>query len=166
MNEHKRKICMNDVNKEFALRAHDRHYASTAFDNESTVSIAIVTLKSLLLINGGASIAMLGFVSSLVSEGDKVVAAAADPIIWFALGVAASVFACCISYAVMYFQAAYSNSLKEIDSTPFVVRGENSMRFRNTANVLQILAVLVAFASLVFFLIGIFAVSCAIETAF
>ncbi len=154
--------------RDYAIKAHERNDAEITFLNEHTISISIVTLKSLLIINGGAAIAMLGFVSSLAgntTQENALIVAMAIPISFFAKGVATSVFACCMAYVVMYLQVTHAQSMSYIWKHPYIEKGKKSDRIWYASTILQALTVIVAFGALAAFIMGIYAVNDAILTS-
>jgi hypothetical protein len=140
--------------------------AFVKYANEAAVGLSTTTLKGLLVINGGAAVALLGFAASASSQSGATqlsFLSLASSLRWFALGVASSVLASGIAYVVMYLQAALVQSYELYHEEPFVQSGKNSARLRITTNTAHILAVVVSISSLLCFLLGTHAVSTAIS---
>jgi len=144
--------------REYAIRAHDRANADLNFANQGALNLSASTLKSLLIINGGAAIAMLGFVSSLAGGTgieSQMLALAANPITYFAFGVAAASLASGLAYIVMYLQAAYHATFKHQWEHPYVVAGKRTKLTFWITSISHVLAVVTSISSLVFFICGI-----------
>jgi len=80
--------------------------------NKSMISISVEALKALLLINGGATIAMLSFLGAS-SRGATLVAHAWLPLSSFTLGIVFSVCAFVFSYATQF--ALFNETLRSSD---------------------------------------------------
>src|SRR3982074_2857664 len=84
----------NDLLREDAHRAHDQNTEFHTYVNKEAVGAANLTLRTLVLINGGAAIAVLTFLGGVASK-DKIdflkVGVVAGTIRWFAFGVALAV---------------------------------------------------------------------------
>ncbi len=132
------------------------------YANEAAVNLSVATLKGLLLINGGAAVAMLGFVASTVNKDTTIkvdILAVLGTLQWFSWGVASCVLATGLAYVVMYLQAAYVQSFELSPTPPYVASGAATKRYFQLATAFHILAVIVSVGSLVCFLIGTTAVA-------
>lgn len=126
--------------------------------NVAAVSLSAATLKALLLLNGGAAIAMLGFVASLSSgrpqerlDLERVVEALQA----YAVGAALAVMATGLAYAVMFMQASVVGSYDLTDEAPFYANSPATALRSRIYEFLHIAAVLVALGSLIAFGIGV-----------
>ena len=88
---------------------------------KSMISISVEALKSLLLINGGATVAMLSFLGAS-SRGATLVSHAYLPLSSFTSGIVFSVLAFACSYATQY--ALFNETLR-----PNVYKGPRHMTF-------------------------------------
>ncbi|MGH0004089.1 hypothetical protein ACQU0X_28795 [Pseudovibrio ascidiaceicola] len=73
--------------------------------NEKAIDTANLAIKSGLIINGGAAVAVLGFLSSILKEQksfNQLMPSAADALMYFALGVALAVLALGLAYLTHY----------------------------------------------------------------
>src|SRR4051794_8574050 len=77
-----------------AERAHDAHKETIQATDQAAIQTGQLTLRTAVLINGGAAAAILAFIGGLVSQGRVPVEQTSDVargISWFAYGVAAAV---------------------------------------------------------------------------
>src|SRR4051794_1521431 len=79
-----------DKTREEAHRAHDNSVAFHTYVNQATMESANIALKTLIVINGGAAIAILTFLGGVASK-DKIDLAHVTPVAmtirYFAIGV-------------------------------------------------------------------------------
>src|SRR5688500_9984682 len=89
-----------------AERAHDKDDDSWHKSNDATISSATVALRTAVLINGGAAIAMLAFIGGLLRDSKLPLATTISqltaPLIWFALGVVAATLAMGCMYLINF----------------------------------------------------------------
>jgi hypothetical protein len=123
---------------------HDDHLLETF---KSLVLISIEGLKALLLVNGGAVVALLAFLGQS-SLGPTIAPRAAEPISWFVAGTALSTFSFAGSYATQF--ALYN------ERVPTAYRGPRHMTFLYFTFAL-VLASLGCFAKGSFSSLGLFA---------
>jgi hypothetical protein len=142
-----------------ALRAHDRSNAFARQINEAAINAANLTLRTALLINAGAAVALLTFVGSLPAEQKRAVAATLD---WFAWGVAAAVAGLACAYFTNHGLAVQERSKTFTDVPPYVINGANTKRWSYVVLVFRVLAIIVGSASVVLFLVGMLSVRAAL----
>lgn len=126
--------------------------------NERAVDLASATLKALLLLNGGAAVAMLGFVASISGHGtfDQLNLSKTISVLQlYALGAAFAGLATGISYIVMYMQAILVINQEFIDEKPYVQKGEKFVKIYRSYAAVHLLAVCIAILSFAFFLLGV-----------
>ncbi len=150
-----------EQNRQDAHRAHD---ASTEFwhrVNDAALENANLALRTAVLINGGAAIAILTFVGGMAAK-DKVgvaqVTAMAGSILWFAFGVAFAALAMLFAYFTNYSVVAVENSKIKIWEHPYIQPGPRTKWLFRLSKSIHFLAVLFGFTSLVLFVVGMFAV--------
>lgn len=84
-----------------AERAHDKSNAFHTYVNEATIEASNLALRTLVLINGGAAVAILAFLGAVASK-DKVdfdqVGRVAGTLRFYAIGVACAVAAMAFAY--------------------------------------------------------------------
>lgn len=127
--------------------------------NEKTMDAATIALKSALLINGGAAVAVLGFVASIYGSGvssELLLAAVAIALMYFAWGVFSAVAAMCFAYLT-------NNALLGILSNDIAgeSRWPNSIIYKGFMG----LSFVFTFASVVLFVLGAYEVKTAVIEA-
>jgi hypothetical protein len=123
--------------------------------NEQTIATSNTVLRSLILINGGAAVAVLAFVGGLVGNhslhiADKV-ANLTTPLLWFGWGVAAA--SMIFAYFTHYFTAAHAQAEPPAHEMPGAFKA-----------ISHVLGVLAALGSLTLFLVGMYEVRASVLT--
>jgi hypothetical protein len=140
-----------------AERAHDSADAAQKQLADAAVRSADVALRTAVLINGGAAVAMLAFIGGLISSEDLNVGQLkelAGSLVWFAWGVACAVAGLALSYSTTYAASVVVGSQEKGWEHPFVQPGPKTKRWRFVENTCHLLAVLVGVASLALFVWG------------
>ena len=144
------------------LNAHERHEQNQQFissANVAAIELSAITLKALLLLNGGAAVAMLGFVASVSSSlvaNQVSLAGVVRSLQMFSCGAALAVLATGLAYVVMYLQAAVAQAYELSQDPPYVRGTRASTRIDRVYVAFHILSVVVACASLILFISGVF----------
>jgi hypothetical protein len=133
--------------------------------SESAIKSSELTLRTAVIINGGAAISVLAFIAAQGRIGISQLGGIADCLILFALGVASATAGMCFSYLTHYFTFAGQESNKLSGEPPFVQSGPTTKWWKLSARVVYDLAILACLASLILFVMGMFDVKDAI-TAF
>lgn len=156
-----------EQNRQIAERWHDRDNDIAIRINEAAINNANIALRALLIINGGAAVAILAFLGSLISSnGDKLTVELANltaPIEWFAWGVALSPLAMAFAYFTNYCIASGIEHREKLYEHPYIKISTASKRWDMAALVFQAIAIVIAFGSLGCFLGGMYAVREAIN---
>ena len=99
-----------------AERAHDQATETFHRVNEAAIRDAQAAIRIILVINGGAAIAVLAFVGSLVSKGYSIPQASGiiSNSLWFVFGVMATAFAASFAYLT---NLCYAGSLASLTPT-------------------------------------------------
>jgi hypothetical protein len=140
-----------------AERAHDLNDAHATQINEATIQAGQLTLRMSMLVNGGAAVAVLAFLGSLASKDRFDITQLnqiASPIIWFAIGVAASVSGLALAYLTNYCHVTYANSLDKAWEHPYLIPSRSSKFWDHAGSVFHVLALLAAIASIALFIYG------------
>lgn len=157
---------MDEYQKKEAERAHDKDDDSWHKSNEATISSATVTLRTCVLINGGAAVAMLAFISGLVKDrllqGSSIGGATA-PLIWFAVGVVAATLAMGFMYLVNFANTSILGARSQEWSPPYILETPRSQKWRIASMAFTIAAILCGIASIVFFVFGMLEIRDAIS---
>ena len=122
---------VHDLLREEARRAHDNSTAFHTYVNQATMESANIALKTLIVINGGAAIAVLTFLGGVASK-DKIdfasVAPVAMTIQYFAIGVALTLAAMAFSYLTNYLMVGIENSRLKTYTHPYYGWSENGQQ--------------------------------------
>jgi hypothetical protein len=152
--------------REDALREHDRAKDFEDKTNEATITSGQVALRTSVLINGGAAVAVLAFIGALVGN-DRVglaqVGKMAGSLMWFAAGVAAAGAALGLSYCTNFCDVKVSESRIRKWEHPYLDDGRSTPKWRRWAIAFHSAAIAVGVSSLVLFIIGMVAVRNAIK---
>ncbi len=149
----------HEQNRAMAERVHDRHDEAFRRMNETAINASHIALRTILLINGAAAIALLSFDGRLPAPQAKAVA---GTLIWFALGVVAITVAMILAYWTHYTMAGALASATKTYEYPFIIRKREESRWLFSKSVLHILAAVFTTASLGLFVRGMLAVRAAI----
>jgi hypothetical protein len=153
---------VHDLLREEAHRAHDNSTAFHTYVNQATMESANIALKTLIVINGGAAIAVLTFLGGVASK-DKIdfasVAPVAMTIQYFAIGVALTLAAMAFSYLTNYLMVGIENSRHKTYTHPYVTDGPKTANKRRWNILFHILSFGCAFTSLLLFVIGMYVAS-------
>lgn len=145
-----------EQNRAIAERQHDNENEFGRRANEAAVDNASFAIRSLLLINGGAGVALLAFIGALVSKDSKIspdrIPNLAYPLTWFAWGVAFASAAAALAYLTNYCIAGMSILRERSYESPFVRDTSRSICYRRWAFSLHLVSVLAGLASLFAFL--------------
>lgn len=151
---------------EHALRAHDLNRNVNAEMRRAAVDSANVTIRSLILVNGGAVVALLAFVGALesgdINNAIKIEALVA-PIRWFAFGVGFSAVTAALAYLVNMLDSDITDSVELIWKYPYVVSKKQAKWLGWLRLGAHISALALAIAALVAFFLGIISVTEAIS---
>lgn len=155
-----------EFNKEYALRAHDLNRQTSAELRKSAIDSANIAIKSLLLINGGAVIALLAFVGS-IEASDAGANISAEPFVasiwWFAFGVGLSAAVAFLAYMIMLFDQGILDNVDLVWDHPYVKDKPIVNRLWWIRTVLHILAMLLAVGTLCAFFYGVYSVTEAVK---
>jgi hypothetical protein len=152
----------HELKRDDAKRAHDVSNEFHTYTNKASIESANLALRTLIVINGGAAVAVLTFLGGVASK-DKIdfskVGAVADTIKYFTIGVACALAAMALSYLTNYFMAAVEGTKKKIWEHPYLEHTRRSKRMRKLNIAFHAAAFGTALVSLVLFMIGMFAAS-------
>ncbi|MBO9453143.1 hypothetical protein J7426_22970 [Tropicibacter sp. R16_0] len=151
-----------DTDRQAAENARKRVSDYIAFANQTATGMSSDAIKAMLLLNGGAAVAMLGFVASVASQGSQVVTdlpAIVSALIWFAWGAGSAVFTSMTAYAVLYLQGANAASYHLSDHPPYIHRTCVSDFYKWCSRAMHLLAVLLGLVSIAAFGTGVYKLS-------
>lgn len=154
-----------EIQQRAAERAYDNNNEFVRGSNEAAINNANYALRTLVLINGGAAVAILAFIGSLVSGSDTFgshLTELASPLMWFAWGVALATIGVGLAYVTNYCITGSAAHKTYHNEHPFVRETKASKRWFWAGTVFQILAMAAAIASLVMFVLGMYEIRAAI----
>ncbi|WP_424944300.1 hypothetical protein [Aliiroseovarius crassostreae] len=152
-------------NLEDAKEAHAIRRDFIGFTNQSAIELTSSATKAFLLINGGAAVAMLGFVAS-VADGSGAVKLEmpdiVDALMWFGWGVLVAAVCSGLAYCVMFLQGAVSSEVTFTWEFLYIEERQASKWLLRVTHLAHVAAVLAGILSLVFFSLGLLSVAEAI----
>ena len=154
-----------DLNRELALRAHEENRQMYTDARKAAIDSANVAIRALLLVNGGAVVALLAFIGAI--EAGESAAVSLEPLVepvwFFAIGTGLSAVISTLAYHVNMFDSDIISSVQLTWQHPYVVKKPVARwLFWSRTGVLCV-ALLLAIGSLVFFFLGISSVTSAIQ---
>ncbi|MFC7700910.1 hypothetical protein ACFQX9_30040 [Bradyrhizobium sp. GCM10028915] len=155
----------HELKRDDAKRAHDSNRDFHTEINKETVSASNLTLRTLVIINGGAAIGVLTFLGGVASKINldfAHVGVVAGSIKWFAFGVALAVSGMALAYLAHFTMAGIASSKSKNWEHPYVTDGPKTKYWKRANHAFHCAAVFAAISSLILFLIGMFTTSNAI----
>jgi hypothetical protein len=153
---------LHALRREEAHRAFDSSEAFHTYTNKATIEAANLTLRTLIIINGAAAIAVLTFLGGIASKENidfRKVGDVAHILRYFAIGVALALAAMAFSYFTNYFMVAIESSKTRNYDPPYIVEVPRTKTMRRINRGFHIAAFLSAFLSLVLFVAGMYVAS-------
>jgi hypothetical protein len=147
-----------EQNREIAEREHDRIRETGDMLNEASVNGGNLALRMVLLINGGAAVALLSFMNALTKDQRQAIASA---LAWLAWGVATAALALGMAYFTNRCAAGAHHSMQFQYKAPYVIPGRRTAMWNRFYWAFHIAAVLFGLASLVLFVVGMLLVKSA-----
>jgi hypothetical protein len=151
-----------EKNREDAQRAHDKSNDFHTYTNKSAMDAANLALRTLVLINGGAAVAILAFLGAIASK-DKIdfeqVSHVANTLRFYAVGVAFAVAAMALAYLTQYFMVSVEHAKDRVWEHPFVKDTDKSRQMARLNRIFHVLSFLFALASLSLFIVGMWTTS-------
>lgn len=142
-----------------AERAHDEHIEFFYKLNQAAADSGTLALRMVMLINGGAAVALISFGGHLPNTQMKSLAGA---LLWFAWGALTAVAGIALTYFYNYAAAAAAVTKQRIYDPPFVVENAATKRWYLVANICLFPAIGAGVLSAVFFLVGAYEIRAAL----
>jgi hypothetical protein len=152
-----REQAVAQIKMEEAQRTHDREAELHRTNLEVASKSAEVAVKTSVLMNGGAAVAILAFIGGMLGKdivSVKQVADVSSSLIWFAAGVATGVGALALIYLMNYCAAARVSFRRRTFEHPYVRETSRSLLMKKIYTIAHILAVAASLISLCLFIIG------------
>lgn len=143
-----------------AERHHNKIYSYIEKSNDAAISSGAAAIKNLFLMNGGALVAMLAFISSILSKENPQTFASnlVGPMFWFAIGLASAAAASAGTYFTNLLQAIHASKIDFSWDYPFIKENHGSQKIKIIVIIFHIITIVIAGASLAFFVKGFFEV--------
>jgi hypothetical protein len=145
-----------------AEKAHENQTEFARAANLAAVTTGTETVKAILLINGGACVAVLAFIGSLASQG-QVVTDLAVSLVWFAIGALVAVISAGFGYLTNLSYFAESNARTRHFDEPYVRETDASRRHHVAGSVTRWLTICCAIVGILAFVGGVFVANCAFK---
>ena len=159
-----------DLNIKEAQRAHDSEKEFWLRTNDATINAGNLALRALLIINGGAAIALLAFIGNFAPvlpgeyAGLPKIHPSITPMMWFALGVFASVMAMVFAYCTNYLYITAADERIHNFKHPYVHDTDKSKMWGSIGMMTHITTVALTILSIILFIFGIYEVNEMINT--
>jgi hypothetical protein len=147
-----------EQNRAVAERQHDQIIEIGNRLDEATINGGNLALRMVLLINGGAAVALLSFMGSLPKDQRQAIASA---LVCFAWGVVAAALSLGLAYATNLFAVSITQSMTYWYEPPYVREGTRTALWKRLKFGFQIGAVLAGTGALVLFVMGMLRVKSA-----
>jgi hypothetical protein len=151
-----------ETNRDDAHREHDKGREFHTYINKSAMEGANLALKTLVLINGGAAVAILTFLGALAGK-DKAdfaqIGIVAYTLRYYATGVALAVAGMAFAYLTQYCAAVYLGTKTFHYDHPFIRETERSRTFKRLNILFHVLSFACALISLSAFIVGMWTTS-------
>ena len=146
-----------EQNRTLAERMHDRDFTLSRQASDAAIGHANFALRTLIIINGGAAIALLAFLGSLLSaEGNysSKLSEITAPLVSFSWGIATATVSIGFAYFTTYCIASAFSEKELTWDHPWTKDTPKSTAWTRASNLFQVLAVVLALVSLYFFISG------------
>jgi hypothetical protein len=146
-----------DPRREDALRVHDRSRRISEATNEAVIKAGEVAIRTVMLVNGGAAVAVLAFIGALVRQDGvtvKQIAGVSGGLLWFAGGVAVAVWALALSYFANFCYVRSESSKIFTFDHPYIIDGANTRRWLYWGSAFHLGAIVWGILSLIAFVVG------------
>jgi hypothetical protein len=154
-------------NMEEAHRAHDVLRAHRRAFNEAAVKSGEVILRTCLLINGGAAIAVLAFMGNVIAKdpsSHRLLADVSGGLNDFFFGVGFAVIAMGLTYVDHLLNWKHAISQKEVWKPPYIELGKGTVFWGGVKNGVHVTTVVLVVLSVVMFVLGLVSVEHAADS--
>jgi len=136
--------------------------------NENATKTALEILRTLILVHGGAIIAMLSFVGGLVGSGKLAgseAAALSNPLMYFGWGIVITIITMILGYFTDGLVVIHSFELANVEARPTEFGNQVVARLTWTKRIIHTVGIGLTILSLLSFLGGIYALRSALDAA-
>jgi hypothetical protein len=155
-----------ELNRQHAIAAHERRFQSLADARKAAIDAATTAIRSLILVNGGAVVALLAFAGAIeTGENGSTVSlgSLAAPIWWFAVGVGLSTAAAMWAYMVNVLDSDILASFEGVWQHPYVEETKRAKYLRIARAFFMWSGLCLALLSLLAFFAGVYTITSAIS---
>jgi hypothetical protein len=152
-----------DLDRKAAERAHENLTEFTRQNYEAAFKSGQIALRTVVLVNGGAAVAVLfflGIIAARVSVAQ--ISIVASSLIWFVAGITFGLIALTCAYLTNLYDANVGTSLSQTWQYPYNQPGRYTQYFVRVSRFVHIVAIVAGTASLVLFIVGMWDVRSAI----
>jgi ABC-type transport system involved in multi-copper enzyme maturation permease subunit len=152
-----------DLDRKAAERAHENLTEFTRQNYEAAFKSGQIALRTVVLVNGGAAVAVLfflGIIAARVSVAQ--ISIVASSLIWFVAGITCGLIALTCAYLTNLYDANVGTSLSQTWQYPYNQPGRYTQYFVRVSRFVHIVAIVAGTASLVLFIVGMWDVRSAI----
>jgi hypothetical protein len=154
---------VEDLNRKAAERAHRDLTEFTRQNFQAAFQSGQIALRALILVNGGAAVAVLFFLSTIAAKVSVAqISVVASSLIWFVAGITCGLMALTCAYLTNLYDANVGTSVNQTWEYPYSQPGRYTHHFVRVSRYAHILAILAGIASLLLFVVGMLDVRSAI----
>lgn len=146
-----------------AQRAHESVTEFTRQNFEAAFRSGQIALRTVVLVNGGAAVAvlfLLGIFATRISVAQMAVVASS--LMWFVAGITCGLIALTSAYLTNLYEANVGTSLSHTWAYPYTQPGRFTAYFMRISRFTHVVAVIAGAISVLFFIIGMWDVRAAI----
>jgi hypothetical protein len=152
-----------DLDRKTAERAHENLTEFTRQNYEAAFKSGQIALRTVVLVNGGAAVAVLFFLGAIAARVSVVqISIVASSLIWFVAGITCGLIALTCAYLTNLYDANVGTSLSQTWQYPYSQPGRYTQYFVRLSRFVHILAILAGTVSLLLFVVGMWDVRSAI----
>ena len=160
---------IEDNNRRDAERKHENKIENFRESNKAAIASGTLALRTALVVNGGAVLAVLALVGNALSKVDitlvKQMLQVTNSLTWFVAGIVSALVAMASSYLNHYSHAGFYNSHTSIWKHPYLEIGHTTNNWKWAVRLTQFATVLLTVLSVGLFVFGVMAVRDAIRAA-
>ncbi|MCO6382433.1 hypothetical protein [Oceanicola sp. 502str15] len=153
---------LQELNRQHALRAFDQNRRAAESARNAAIDSANIVIRSLILVNGGAVIALLTFAGTIENgpTGPAIeLGQLANSIRYFAFGVGSAVIVAACAYLVNMWDEEIISSVEHVWEHPYVRAKSIAKVFTYVRVVVHHFAIALSVTSILLFFLGIFSVT-------
>ena len=152
-----------DLDRKTAERAHENLTEFTRQNYEAAFKSGQIALRTVVLVNGGAAVAVLFFLGAIAARVSVAqISIVASSLIWFVAGITCGLIALTCAYLTNLYDANVGTSLSQTWQYPYSQPGRYTQYFVRLSRFVHVLAILAGSASLLLFVVGMWDVRSAI----